>query len=53
MDSIGRGNASRRSPRSVAILATLLAAPAVRAEGPAGGILGWVEDARGAPVRAP
>src|SRR6185436_12887899 len=36
--------------RSVAILATLLAAPAARAEGPAGRILGWVEDAQGSPI---
>jgi hypothetical protein len=36
--------------RSVAILATLLAAPAVHAEGPAGRILGFVEDAQGSPI---
>jgi hypothetical protein len=37
--------------RRTAIVATLLlAAPAVRAEGPAGRILGWVEDAEGSPL---
>jgi hypothetical protein len=36
--------------RSAAILAILLAASTVRAEGPAGRILGWVEDAQGSPL---
>jgi carboxypeptidase family protein len=34
----------------VAIVATLLAAPTLRAESPAGGLLGWVEDAHGSPL---
>ena len=36
--------------RGAAILATLLAAPSLRAESPAGGLLGWVEDAHGSPI---
>jgi hypothetical protein len=36
--------------RNAAILAILLAAPAVQAEGPAGRILGFVEDAQGSPI---
>ena len=36
--------------RSVAIVAILLAASTVRAEGPAGRILGWVEDGQGSPL---
>ena len=50
MYSIGSGQRTRPLARGVAILATLLAAPAVHAEGPAGRILGWVEDAEGSPL---
>jgi hypothetical protein len=49
MYSIGRGQRFGLS-RSVAILATLLAAPAARAEGPAGRILGSVQDGHGSPL---
>jgi len=50
MYSLGRGQRLRPLSRSVAILAALLAAPAVYAEGPAGRILGVVEDAQGSPL---
>jgi len=49
MYSIGRGQRFGLS-RNVAILATLLAAPAALAEGPAGRILGSVEDGHGSPL---
>src|SRR5688572_1364858 len=49
MYSIGRGQRFGLS-RGVAILATLLAAPAARAEGPAGRILGSVQDGHGSPL---
>jgi hypothetical protein len=50
MYSIGGGQRFGPLSRSVAILATLLAAPAARAESPAGRILGWVEDGHGSPL---
>ena len=36
--------------RGAAIFAIVLAARSARAEMPAGGLLGWVEDAHGAPL---
>jgi len=50
MYPLGRGQRIRPLSRNVAILAALLAAPAVYAEGPAGRILGVVEDAQGSPL---
>jgi hypothetical protein len=50
MYSIGGGQRFGPLSRSVAILATLVAAPAVHAESPAGRILGWVEDGQGSPL---
>ena len=38
------------SRRATIVATLLLAAPAARAEGPAGRILGWVEDAQGSPI---
>ena len=50
MYSIGRGQRFGPLARGVAILATILAAPAARAEGPAGRILGSVQDGEGSPL---
>jgi Carboxypeptidase regulatory-like domain/TonB dependent receptor len=45
------GSTSRSVSRGAAILAVLvLSAPALHAESPAGGLLGWVEDAQGSPI---
>jgi len=47
---IGGGQRSRPLSRGAAVLAILMAARAARAERPAGGLLGYVEDDQGSPL---